>query len=57
MEFVFFALQIGEEAFYAAEFVGRIAFEDQAALVGSEMAPGDVGGNALGAGEFLGFLE
>ena len=57
MEFVFLALEIVEEAFYAAEIVRGIAFEDQAALVGSEMAPGDVGGNALGAREFLGFLK
>ncbi len=34
-----------------------IAFEEQAALVGGEMTPGDVGGNALGARKFLGVLK
>ena len=57
MEFVFFALEIVEEAFYAPEIAGGIAFQEQATLVGSEMAPGDVSGYALSARKFLRFLE
>ena len=57
VELVFLAFEIIEEPFDAAEIAGGIAFEEQAALVGSEMAPGDVGGNTLSAREFLGFLE
>src|SRR5208337_128908 len=46
MEFVLLALEQVEKTLYAVEIVFGVAFEDQTALLGGELAPRDVCGNA-----------
>src|SRR2546430_1149426 len=50
VEFIFFTFEPREEAFDAVEIICGIAFEDEAALFGGELAPGDVRGDAARAG-------
>src|SRR5579871_4415228 len=57
VQLVFLAFQPGKETFYSFKFIFGIAFEDQAALLGGELAPRHVRGNAAAPGPFLGFLE
>ena len=57
MKFVFLALEPIEEAFDAFEIVFGIAFEDQAALLGGELAPRDVERNAAIARPFFHVLQ
>src|SRR5208282_5156886 len=42
VEFVFLAFEPIEKTLYAFEIVFRVAFEDQAALFGGKLTPGDV---------------
>ena len=53
----FFALEPVEETLYAVEIVFGVAFEDQAALLGGELTPGNVCGDAALARPFARFLE
>src|SRR5208337_1121054 len=57
VKFVLFALEPGEKAFYAVEIVFGIAFENQTALLGGELAPGDVCGDAASASPLARFLH
>src|SRR5208337_358643 len=57
VEFVLFAFEPGEKAFYAVEIVFGIAFEDQTALLGGKLAPGDVCGDPAVARPFARFLH
>src|SRR5271154_950792 len=57
VQFVFFAFEPGEESLYALEIVFRIALEHQAALLGGELAPGDIRRNAAPARPLFHILQ
>src|SRR5208337_3545577 len=57
VEFVLLAFEPGEETLYAVEIVFGIAFKHQTALLGGELAPGDVCGDAALASPLARFLH
>src|SRR5208283_3839628 len=57
VEFVLFAFEPGEETLYAVVIVFGVTFEDQTALLGGELAPGNVCENAALARPFARFLH